>query len=109
MLALNLPVSAGNSVTPAIQVPNGATKVTVQFTYSGLDADVVLSMHQSLDGGTFDACLNENDEPVSITLDHQFTSMTLNIIGLLTTWLRFTLQVQDATSGFIEKLNVLME
>ena len=69
MLQLNLNIADGNSVTPAIQVPNGATKVTVQFAYSNLDAEVSVSMYQSLDGGNFDLCRNESDEPVTISLD----------------------------------------
>ena len=109
MLQLNLNIADGNSVTPAIQVPNGATKVTVQLAYSNLDAEVSVSMYQSLDGGNFDLCRNESDEPVTISLDPTATSMTLNITDLLTTWLRFSLDVQSATEGTIEKIYVLME
>ena len=109
MLHLNLNIANGNSVTPAVQVPNGATKVTIQFSYVNLNADVALSMHQSLDGGNFDLCRNESDEPVSITLDHTTTSMTLNITDLLTTWFRFSLDVLSATNGTIDKIYVLME
>jgi len=109
MLQLNLNIADGNSVTPAVQVPNGATKVTIQFAYSNLDAEVAVSMHQSLDGGNFDLCRNESDEPVTIVLDPLTTSMTLNITDLLTTWFRFSIDVQTATSGIIEKIYVLME
>jgi len=109
MLQLNLNIANGNAVTPAVQVPNGASKVTIQFTYSNLDAEVSVSMHQSLDGGNFDLCRNESDEPVSIILDPTATSMTLNITDLLTTWFRFSIDVQTATEGIIEKIYVLME
>ena len=109
ILLVNLNIADGNSVTPAVQVPNGATKVTIQFSYSNLDADVALSIHQSLDGGNFDLCRNESDEPVTITLDHTTTSMTLNITDLLTTWFRFSLDVLSATAGTINKIYILME
>ena len=109
ILLVNLNIANGNAVTPAIQVPNGATKVTIQFSYSNLNADVALSMHQSLDGGNFDLCRNESDEPVTITLDHTTTSMTLNITDLLTTWFRFSLDILTATTGTINKIYVLME
>ena len=109
MLQLNLNIDDGNVVTPAIQVPNGASKVTIQFAYANLDAEVSVAMHQSLDGGNFDLCRNESDEPVTIVLDPLTTSMTLNITDLLTTWFRFSIDVQTATSGIIEKIYVLME
>lgn len=109
MLQMNLDVSSGPSVTPAVQVPNGATKVTLQFLYSGLDSEVAVSMHQSLDGGNFDLCLNENDEPVTVSLDPSSSSMTINITDLLTTWFRFSIDPQSATTGIIEKIYVLME
>ena len=109
MLPLNLNIAGGNAVTPAIQVPNGATKVTIQFTYTNLDAEVSVSMHQSLDGGNFDLCRNESDEPVTITLDPASSSMSLNITDLLTTWFRFSIDVQTATEGTIERIYVLME
>jgi len=109
MLQLNLNIADGNSVTPAVQVPNGATKVTIQFAYSNLDAEVAISMYQSLDGGNFDLCRNESDESVTITLDPATTSMTINITDLLTTWFRFSLDVQSATEGVLEKIYVLME
>jgi len=109
MLQLNLDVASGSAFTPAVQVPNGATKVTIQFIYSGLDAEVAVSMQQSLDGGNFDLCLNESDEPVTINLDPSFSSMTVNISDLLTTWFRFLLDPLTATTGIIEKIYILME
>jgi len=109
MLQLNINIADGNVVTPAIQVPNGSSKVTIQFTYSDLDAEVAISLHQSLDGGNFDLCLNENDEPVTINLDPDNTSMSLNITDLLTTWFRFSIDIQTATTGTIHKIHLLME
>ena len=109
LLQTNLQVPNGSAMTSAIQIPNGATKLTIQFSYSGLDDDVTLSMHQSLDGINFDLCMTENDEPVLITLDHTFTSMTMNVADLLASWIKFSLDPCNATTGTIEKLYILMQ
>jgi len=108
MIQCNLDVSAGNAASPYIQIPNGATKLTIQFVYTGLDADVTMTMHQSLDGVNFDTCVNDADDPISITLDYTFDSMTLNITDLLTTWIKFVLDVGSATTGTIAKFYVMM-
>jgi hypothetical protein len=109
LIQLNLPVSTGNMDTPAIQIPNGATKLTIQFNYSGLDDSVTMSLLQSIDGVNYDTCVNDNDEPVSITLDPNFTSMSLNITDLLAAWIKFSLDPVDATTGSIDKLFILMQ
>ena len=108
MIQCSLPVSAGNASTPYIQIPNGATKLTIQFVYSGLDDDITLSMLQSLDGVNFDNCVNEDDAAISIVLDKDFTSMTLNVADLLTTWIQFSMDVGLAKTGTLEKLFVMM-
>jgi hypothetical protein len=107
-LQTNLQISQGNAVTNPVQVPNGSTNLTVQIVYSGLDADVSLTLLQSLDGGNFDTCVNENDEPLTFILDKDFSSMTINISDLLTSWIKFSLNVGDATAGLLEKIYILM-
>jgi hypothetical protein len=109
LIQLNHPVPAGNTNTPAIQIPNGATKLTIQFNYSGLDASVTMSLLQSIDGVNYDTCVNDNDEPVSITLDPNFTSMSLNITDLLSAWIKFSLDIGVATTGNIDKIYILMQ
>jgi len=108
MIQCNLDISDGSASTPYIQIPNGATKLTIQFVYSGLDDDVTMTMHQSLDGVNFDTCVNDADDPISITLDASFDSMTLNVTDLLTTWIKFVLDVGSATTGTVQKLYVMM-
>ena len=108
LLQTNFQISQGNAVTNPVQSPNGSTNITVQAVYSGLDADITLTVQQSLDGANFDTCVNENDEPVSVILDHSFTSMTINIADLLTSWIKFSLNVGDATTGLLEKIYILM-
>ena len=108
MIQCSLPISGGDANTPYIQIPNGATKLTIQFVYSGLDADIILTMLQSLDGVNFDTCVNEDDAAITITLDKDFTSMTLNVADLLTTWIQFSMDVSEAATGTLDKLYVMM-
>ena len=108
MIQCNLAISNGDAITTAIQIPNGATKLTIQFNYSGLDDDVSITMLQSLDGVNFDTCMNENDEPVSMSLDHSFSSMTMNIADLLTAWIKFSMDVGEATTGTLDKIFLTM-
>ena len=108
MIQCALPVSEGDATTPYIQIPNGSTKLTIQFVYSGLDDDIILTMLQSLDGSNFDTCVNEDDAAITITLDKDFASMTLNVADLLTTWIQFSMSVGDATTGTLDKLYVIM-
>ena len=108
MIQCSLPVSGGNALSPYIQIPNGATKLTIQFVYSGLDDDIILTMLQSLDESNFDTCVNEDDAAITITLDKDFASMTLNVADLLTTWVQFSMDVGEATTGNLDKLYVMM-
>lgn len=108
MIQCNMAISDGNATTPAIQVPNGATKLTIQFSFFGLDDNVSITMLQSLDGVNFDTCMNENDEPVSMSLDHSFSSMTMNIADLLTAWIKFSMDVGEATAGSLDKIFLTM-
>ncbi|NCA77980.1 MAG: hypothetical protein EOM90_16765 [Alphaproteobacteria bacterium] len=103
----NLNIAEGNTYTPYIQIPNGATNITIQFVYSGLDANISCTMQQSLDGSNFDSCANSDDIPVCIELDHTAPSMTMNVTDLLTTWIRFYVEVGDATVGSLDKLYIL--
>jgi hypothetical protein len=109
LLQTNFQISAGNTVSVPVQIPNGSNSLTIQFVYCGLDSDVTLTMHQSLDGANFDLCVNESDEPVSITLDKSFTSMTMNVTDLLTSWIKFSLDTASATTGILEKILILMQ
>jgi len=108
MIQCSLPVSGGNALTPGIQIPNGATKLTIQFMYSGLDADISLTMLQSLDGANYDTCVNEDNAPITITLDKDFSTMTLNVADLLTTWVQFSMEVGEAKTGSLDKMFVMM-
>ena len=97
-LPCNHQVATDGALLPYIQVPDGAMNITAQIVYAGLDADVTVTLQQSLDGSRF-------DDVIDITLDRNDTSATLNILNLLTTWLRFKLNSGPATTGTIHTLN----
>ena len=109
LLQTNLQISDGPAMTSPVQVPNGATRFTIQFNYADLDDFVDMTLLQSIDGLNYDTCFNDNDEPVTITLDPNFDSMTLNITDLLAAWIKFSLYVGDASTGSIDKLFILMQ
>lgn len=109
ILQLNIAVTDRQSLTTAIQITNGSTKMAIQFFYSNIDSQVSLTMQQSLDGLNFDTCCTENDEPLTITLDPTSQSFTLNISEVLATWVRFSIDYGTATSGSIDKAIVLMQ
>jgi hypothetical protein len=103
----NLDIADGDGYSPYIQIPNGALNITVQFVYHDLDANISCTMQQSLDGINFDSCANSDDVPVQIDLDYTAPSMTMNVSDLLTTWIRFYVEVGDATTGILDKLYIL--
>ena len=101
------PLPGSAEFTPAVQIPNSATKITVQFLYHGIDFPVGCIMYQSLDGVNFDECRTIDEMPVKIDLDIDSVSMTLNVSELLTSWIRFLVSVGDATTGTLDKFLVL--
>ena len=93
--------------TPSVQIPNGCTKITVQFMYHGIDSTVGCTMYQSLDGLNFDECRTVDEMPIYLGLDIGSISMTLNVSELLTTWIRFYITIGDATLGTLDKFMIL--
>ena len=93
--------------TPSVQIPNGCTKITVQFMYHDIDYPVGCTMYQSLDGVNFDECRTVDEMPIFIALDIDSVSMTLNISELLTSWVRFYIEIGDATIGTLDKFMIL--
>jgi len=100
-------LGGGTAVTPAVQIPNGATKVTVQFMYTEIDAPVGCILYQSLDGANFDECQTIDETQIRIDLDIDSVSMTLNVSDLLTSWIRFLIESGDAQTGILEKIIIL--
>ena len=97
LIPLNIPASGGNANSPAYMIPDGATRITAQFTYTGLALDATLSLLQSTDGKNFDPVLDLAGDPVTLVLDKDNASATVNLVNLLTLWIRF--QVDFATGG----------
>ena len=93
-ITCNLPIADGDAFLPYLQVPDGSMNITAQIAYVGLDADVTLTLQQSLDGSNF-------DNVTSLVLDKDDTSATLNVMNLLTTWVRFKITVSTAKTGTI--------
>ena len=93
--------------TPSVQIPNGCTKITVQFMYHDIDYPVGCTMYQSLDGVNFDECRTVDEMPIFLQLDIDSVSMTLNVSELLTTWVRFYVSLGDATTGTLDKFMIL--
>ena len=95
--------TSGYAMTPSVQIPNGSTKITVQFKYHGLWDPVVCTLYQSLDGINFDECESIDEMPVEINLDKNSSSATLNISELLTTWIRFKVTAGNCAEGVLDK------
>jgi hypothetical protein len=94
-ITCNLDIADGDAYLDYVQVPDGSMNITAQFSYSGLDDNVTVSLQQSLDGSNY-------DNVVDMVLDKDDTSATLNVMNLLTTWVRFYLQVGEAKTGIIK-------
>ena len=93
-ITCNLDIANGDAYLDYVQVPDGSMNITAQFAYSGLDDNVTVSLQQSLDGSNF-------DNVVDMVLDKDDTSATLNVMNVLTTWVRFKITVGEAKTGII--------
>ena len=94
-ITCNLDIADGNAYLDYVQVPDGSMNITAQFAYAGLDDNVTVSLQQSLDGSNY-------DNVVDMVLDKDDTSATLNVMNVLTTWVRFYIQVGAAKTGTIK-------
>jgi hypothetical protein len=104
---LNILASGGNVNSPAYLVPNGSTRITAQFTYSGLSVDASLTLQQSTDGKNFDPVLDITGEPVTLILDKDNASATVNLVNLLTLWIRFQVDFAASVAGTISSVQYL--
>lgn len=93
-ITCNRNIADGDAYLDYVQVPDGSMNITAQFSYSGLDDNVTVSLQQSLDGSNF-------DNVVDMVLDKDDTSATLNVMNVLTTWVRFKITVGEAKTGII--------
>jgi len=107
LIPLNIPASDGNVNLPAYIVPDGSSKITAQFTFSELAADATLSVQQSANGTDFDPVLDISGEPVTLVLGAEKYSATLNLVNLLTLWIRFQVDFAASEAGSIQSVQYL--
>lgn len=107
IVPLSIQASDGNVNTPAFMVPDNSGKITAQFTYSGLSANATLSIQQSTDGTNFDPVLDISLAPVTLVLDKEKASATLNLVNLLTLWIRFSVDFAEAEAGSIHSVQYI--
>ena len=98
-ITCNLNIADGNAYLQAVQVPDGSMNITAQFAYCGLDANVTVTLQQSLDNKNY-------DDVVSLVLDKDDTSVSLNVLDVLTTWVRFKVTVGEATEGIVSDCHI---
>jgi len=92
--------------TRAFLIPDGSSKITAQFDYA-LSADATLSVEQSTDGENFDPVLDINGDAVTLVLDKDLTSATINLVNLLTLSLRFAVAFTAESTGLINSITLL--
>ena len=93
--------SGGDTYTQVFWVPDGSSKITVQFTYASLVYDTLLYMEQSADGKYFDPVLDISSVPLTLVLDRLYPSATINIVNLLTLAIRFKVDFDVAETGSV--------
>ena len=96
----NIDIADGDAYLDYIQIPDGSMNITTQFAYSGLDADVTVTLQQSLDCKNF-------DDVATILLDKDNTSSTVNVLDVLTIWIRDRIVVGEAHTGNISECNLI--
>ena len=99
IIPLDILATNGDVNTPAFLVPDGAARITAQFTFSALHDDANLTLQQSADGAYFDPVLDIAGDPVTLLLNKDNTSATINLVNLLTLWIRF--QIDFSTEGTV--------
>ena len=109
IIPLNILASNGNVDTPSFLVPDGSSKITAQFKYTGLSADATLSVLQSTDGSAFDPVLDMNGDAVSLVLDKNNTTATINLVNLLTMSVAFRISFASATTGSLISVTYLTD
>ncbi|MEI6696903.1 MAG: hypothetical protein WCO13_12650 [Bacteroidota bacterium] len=87
--------------TPSFSVV-GRQFLTFQFNFQELDAsDAVLNLEQSLDNTNFCDLLDCLGAPVSIVLDEDEASVTLNLNLVNTAFIKATVTFNSVTEGYL--------
>jgi primase-polymerase (primpol)-like protein len=107
LIPLNILASGGNANLPFYMVPNGSSKITVQFKFSDLATNATLTLQQSANGSDFDPVFDSSGNPVTLLLDKDKSSATINLVNLLTLWIRFQVDFAAAETGSIDSVQYL--
>ncbi len=109
-IKLNLNAESCPAVSQAIMVPDGAAKIAIQFFHCLNNATTIpatIKLQQSTNGTHFDPVCDTSGKQVSITLLSGSTSASLSVLGILTLWLRFQMDIHESTSGSLLECNIL--
>lgn len=109
IIQLNISGAGGDTYTPVFLVPDGSSKITAQFVYTGLLVNPILSLEQSTDGKNFDPVLDLSSVPLTLSLNKNNPSATVNIVNLLTMSIRFKIDFDPTETGSITSVTYLTE
>lgn len=107
---INIPAGYQAVFSQPLMVPDGASKITVQFfhTLSGPEQKAAeIRLLQSTDGIHFDPLNDANNSQLTVSIFSDSKSATLNILGLLTLWIQFQFNFYEDVTGSIDNCNVL--
>jgi len=105
---LDINASSSQAFSSAIPVPFGATNVTIQFFHNiaNIAADpTTISIEQSSDGVNFSEIYSPEAEPFMIASGSTYT--TINVIGVLSNFIRFRFDTIQGSYGVISSCNLL--
>ena len=96
---------------PVLSVPvmvSPGKMITLQFLCSLTAAEAtIVTLLQSTDGLHFDIVSDASGDPLTLPLDPSDNSATLNIINLLTQWLRFHIEFPEGETGAVHSVNLI--
>jgi hypothetical protein len=105
---LDINASSAQAFSPAIPVPFGATNVTIQFFHNiaNISGDpTTIAIEQSSDGVNFSEIYSP--EAVPFVIGSGSTHTTINVIGVLSNWIRFRFNTIQGSYGVITACNLL--
>ncbi len=108
LVMLNIPGSNLLAYSEKVAVPAGTTNITIQFfhTIANTTADpTTITVEQSADGENFSPVYSIDSEPFVIGSGSPHT--TINIIGVLSAFIRFKFETIPGSYGSINACNVL--
>ena len=105
---LDINANRSQAFSPAIPVPFGASNVTIQFFHNiaNIAGDPsVIAIEQSSDGVNFSEIYSP--EAIPFVIASGSTHTTINVIGVLSNWIRFRFDTISGSYGVISACNLL--